>query len=137
MNASDFLVFNAETCPKETGGTDRVASVSVSTKTGVIYISKRTSGILGLDENQRVSFVNSKSEPLDWFIVKDEKGFVIKFDSARKSLRVHHKGLCSKIMESIGVTKATKQRFLLAGKPTAVKGDSKVYYALLKLNNEV
>lgn len=133
MNLDELNVFNAETLPKETGGADRAAALSVSNKTGVIYFSKNAAKLLNITETSKISFVQSKSEKKDWFICKDDNGFSLKLDPGKSNFRVHHKGLIRNILESMDAKDIERQRFLIAGKPTNVKGDKKVYHALLVL----
>jgi hypothetical protein len=130
--------FDAETAPKSLGrGSASVAAITFS-KSGTISLNRPAIALLELSEGDKISLAQDEENPSDWYLYKDaENGFALRTKDYAKSNQYtfNHKALQTSFCECFSFDAETTFRFLVAGKPTVVKGDKTKYYGILTSNN--
>lgn len=96
-----LVVFNAETCKAGEKGQPRI-NISSS---GLISINHFATQRIGLQPGNRISFVNDSERPQDWYIFKDENGFILRAKIGKRAgLIFNNSKLVSEIKRTLEFT---------------------------------
>lgn len=124
--------FNLKTLPKINAGRTQVARVTF-TKYGTIAINARASTLMGLAKDTKITLSQDEDDKDNWyFYIDPDDGFPVRVGYDKKGVLFNHAGLVKEVVEYFELSRDRSHGFLLAGKPTTIKGDKTNYWCLIK-----
>lgn len=86
------------------------ATVSFSSKTGVVTISKEAARVLGIDGTSMVTILQDTASPKDWYIKKvSENGFTLRLTAGKGgALLFNCSAICKAVQYSLNVSASVK-----------------------------
>jgi hypothetical protein len=127
-----FIYFSSQTCPKQMGG-KKTAKVAFG-KGGTIHFNAPACELMELQAGDKVTLSQDEDEPENWYVFKDaEHGFELRSGYDGKGCLFNHAKLVIAFLEAIGKPLDKTLGFLMAGKPTTMKGDKSAtkYWGIL------
>lgn len=127
-----LISFDAESLPRRSGGSRSTVARITFFKSGSITFNQVASGLIGLQTGDRISLVQDKDDPVNWYFCKDpKKGFVVRLSSDKRYYVFNHAELVRTFIEALELDRSVNHKFLLAGQPTLIKGDKTQYWGIL------
>lgn len=122
--------FSQQTLPKQRIS-NTVARVSFS-KNGIIHFNGFAVDVMGLKNGDKITMSQDEEVPENFYFFKDPNhGFELRTSYDKKGLLFNHAALTKTFIEALGREPGQSYNFLMAGKPTSIKGDKTVYWGIL------
>ncbi len=125
-----LVEFNSETLPKKVGGGSKIARVSFA-KAGTITFNKAASSLMELSEGDKVTLAKDEEDPDNWYFFKSETGFPLRSGYDKTGTMFNHSILVTSFRQAFDLSDDVSHSFIIAGKPTIIKGDKTKYWGIL------
>ncbi len=114
--------FSEQTFPKQMGS-KKTAKVAFG-KGGTIHFNQPACELIDIKAGDKVTVAQDEDEPENWYVFKDtEHGFEVRAGYDGKGCLFNHAKLVIAFLEAIDKPVDKTIGFLIAGKPTTMKGD--------------
>lgn len=127
-----LVYFSEQTLPKQMGG-KKTCKVAFG-KAGTIHFNGPACELIGIKPGDKITLSQDEEEPENWYVFKDaDHGFEVRAGYDGKGCLFNHSKLVIAFLEAIGKPVNKTVGFLIAGKPTTIKGDKSAtqYWGIL------
>lgn len=114
--------FSTQALPKVMGG-KKVARIAFG-KAGTVQFNQPACELIGIKKGDKITLCQDEEEPENWYVFKDTNhGFEVRPGYDGKGCLFNHAKMVVTFLEAVGKPTDKTIGFMIASKPTVLKGD--------------
>lgn len=126
-----LIKLDQTTLPKQFGGGNKTPKVSFG-KSGTVSFNAPACKLMEFEPLTKITLAQDEEARDNWYFFKDDvNGFGLRQGYDKKGCMFNHSKMVGELVGAFGMNKDITHNFLIAGKPTMIKGDKTKYWGLI------
>jgi hypothetical protein len=125
--------FTPITMPNGRNNRPNLTPLLVSLKSGLFCFNRAACELLKLKTSSCVIISQDADNPLNWYVSENANGYKLRQATTKRTVNYifAHQQLRQRMLTSLDLDGSESNTFIIAGKPTIIRGDQNVYHGLI------